>query len=147
MLSANSYTGKLFCRIAAGVIAFLWFYAAVSKLAEFNQFRAAMHKQPLPNYVQAALIYGLPPIEILAGSLLLVKRTQSNGLYLSLMLLTGFTGYISLVLFNLFGRIPCSCGGLIGQLGWTFHLCFNIIFLLLAITCIYLKRKEPGDKE
>jgi hypothetical protein len=64
------------------------------------------------------------------------------GFYLSALLLIIFTGYIALVLLNYFGRVPCSCGGVIRTLGWGLHLIFNVFFLLLSFLGIYLINRE-----
>jgi len=135
-----------FVNIANAIIAFLWFYAAVSKLVEFKKFEVAMHFQTVWPAVQSLLIYGLPPAEIVVGTFLIMKRTVLLGLYSSAYLFLLFTIYIALVLTNVFGKVPCSCGGLIGNMGWTFHLFFNITFLLLTIITLYFhQRKELGD--
>lgn len=129
-------------------ISILWFYAAVSKLIDFQHFRDAMHKQPFTPWIQTILIYGLPAVEVCIGSLLIIERRKLTGLYLSAALFAAFIAYILLILFKFFGHIPCSCGGLIERMGWTFHLWFNIMFFLLTSISIIIitKRKEYGDK-
>ncbi|MFC0513120.1 MauE/DoxX family redox-associated membrane protein [Mucilaginibacter angelicae] len=135
-----------FLKYAAGLISLLWFYAAVSKLLNFQYFEEAMHKQPLGGSLQTLLIYGLPPVEVLAGILLIVRKTMLPGLYISAVLFLIFTIYTGLILFRFFHHIPCACGGLIEHMGWKFHLGFNITFLALsAASIIIFKRKEAGD--
>lgn len=126
------------------IIATLWLYAAVSKLINFSQFQDAMKKQPFPQALQAILIYGLPPVEILTGMLLLIEKRKLTGLYLSAILFIAFTAYILLIIFKFFGHIPCSCGGLIEKMGWVFHFWFNLFFLTLTGVSIIttIKRKE-----
>lgn len=126
------------------IIATLWLYAAVSKLINFSQFRDAMKKQPFGGALQNLLIYGLPPMEILTGMLLLTEKRKLTGLYISVILFTAFTIYILLIILKFFGHVPCSCGGLIGQMGWTFHFWFNLFFLTLTGVSIItiIKRKE-----
>lgn len=128
------------------LIAVLWLYAGVSKLINFTHFRDAMKKQPFGGVVQAILFYGLPPAEICTGLLLLTEKTILAGLYVSAVLFTAFTIYILLILLKFFGHVPCSCGGLIEQMGWGFHFWFNIVFLLLTCiaTIITNKRKEDS---
>lgn len=49
-----------------------------------------------------------------------------------------FTAYIVIILhFSYF--VPCSCGGILEKLGWTEHLIFNVVFVLLAIVAILLQ--------
>jgi putative oxidoreductase len=64
--------------------------------------------------------------------------------------MTVFTGYVILVLINFFGRVPCSCGGVIQVLGWKTHMVFNLFFLLLTglgILIITKKRRVTGKEK
>jgi putative oxidoreductase len=137
---------RVFMNFAIALIALLWFYAAISKWLNFGHFREAMYKQPFTPLLQSVLSYGLPPLEILTGSLLIFKRSVFTGLGISGLLFLAFTAYTALILARQFGHIPCSCGGLIEHMGWTFHLYFNLAFLILTITAIIIfKRKEYSD--
>lgn len=100
----------------------------------------AMRNQPFSRTVNDFLAYALPVAEIIVVILLVVNTTRLLGLYLSLLLLTLFTGYILAVLLDFFGQIPCSCGGIIELLGWKEHLLFNIFFLLISIAAIRLHK-------
>src|SRR6185312_12704137 len=84
----------------------LWVYAASSKLMDFTLFRVQIEKQPLFPWIKHAVIYGLPPAELIVALLLLFMRTYKSGLYASFILLAAFTLYVGLVLLNTFGRIP-----------------------------------------
>lgn len=140
-------TAKRFVQIASALIAILWFYAAISKIIDFDHFQKAMHKQTLWPIARSLLTYGLPPVEIALGVLLIIDRTILYGLYFSACLLLLFVSYIILVLTKVFGRVPCSCGGLIEHMGWQFHLYFNITFLTLTIITIFIhQRKELRGK-
>ncbi|WP_370632365.1 MauE/DoxX family redox-associated membrane protein [Mucilaginibacter sp. UR6-1] len=131
---------------SAGLLALLWFYAALSKLMDFQFFKEAIHKQPLYPVIQFFVIYGLPAAEIITGGGLLIARFSKSFFYVSAIMLYAFTVYIALILFRAFGHIPCGCGGVIGHMGWTFHLWFNLVFLALnTFTIIIYQRKEPGD--
>lgn len=137
---------RIFTNLAIALIALLWFYAAVSKWLNFAHFREAMHKQPFTPMVQSTLIYALPPLEVVTGILLIIKRWAFTGLITSAGLFLAFTVYTALIIARKFGHIPCSCGGLIEHMGWIFHLYFNLAFLILTITAIIIfKRKEYGD--
>ncbi|MHB8208618.1 MauE/DoxX family redox-associated membrane protein [Mucilaginibacter sp.] len=120
----------------------LFVYTASSKLVDFNQFKVAMYGQTLPHEVAALLVWLLPIVEITVSLLLLFEKTRLAGFYASLILMTLFSGYISLVLFHYFGRVPCSCGGVIKALGWRLHLVFNLFFLLLSLLGIYVINRE-----
>jgi putative oxidoreductase len=133
-------------KTALDIISFLFIllfiYTAVSKLIDFNQFQRQMYNQTLPHDVATLLIWTLPEIEILTGLLLLFEKTKPYGFYLSFTLMLLFTGYITLVLLNYFGRVPCSCGGVIKALGWKWHLIFNLFFLLLSSLAITITNRE-----
>ena len=133
--------------VISALLVLLFVYTAVSKLLDFEEFKMQMYNQTLPHDVATALIWTLPGIEILTALLLLFERTKSFGFYLSGLLMLLFTGYVALVVLNYFGRVPCSCGGVIKALGWKMHLVFNFFFLLLtipAIIIIYRERRTTG---
>src|SRR5690606_18655277 len=69
--------------------------------------------------------------------LLCFRNTRLFGLYVSFALMSGFSIYIYLIL-NYSDFIPCSCGGVIENLGWTQHLIFNGIFTGLALIAILI---------
>jgi putative oxidoreductase len=128
--------------IISFLLILLFIYTALSKLFDFNQFKVQMNNQTLPHSIATLLIWTLPEIEILTGLLLLFNKTKTYGFYLSLILMVLFSGYIILVLLNYFGRVPCSCGGVIKFLGWKLHLIFNLFFLLLSILAIFITNRE-----
>ena len=120
----------------------LWVYAAVSKLIDFRHFKYEMHNQALLPFVQELLIYLLPPAEIIVALLLMFEKWTIWGLYCSALLLTLFTIYISMTLVHFFKYVPCSCGGILEHMGWTPHLFFNLFFLLITLTTLYITKKE-----
>lgn len=118
----------------------LFTYAAMSKWLNMDAHLYAMRNQPFSRLVNNFLAYALPLSEMITACLLLLTATRLIGLYLSVILLTLFTGYVAMVLLNFFGRIPCSCGGVIALLGWKEHLLFTILCLLISITAIRLHK-------
>lgn len=135
--------------IISFLLILLFVYTAASKLLDFKHFKIQMYIQTIPHKVSTALIWTLPSIEIIVALLLLFDKTRLFGLYLSSILLILFTGYITLVLLGYFGRMPCSCGGVITSLGWKNHLLFNLFFLLLSILGIYIiniERRSMANK-
>jgi len=119
--------------VAAGVFVLLFVYTAVSKWSNFPVFRHAMKVQPFnPRYLDA-LLYGLPSIELLVAILLVINSTRKLGLGASLILMIVFTGYIILIKVDYFGKVPCSCGGIIQQLSWTQHLALNCLLIAVAV--------------
>ena len=51
------------------------------------------------------------------------------------MFLSAFTVYIYLIL-NYSDFVPCSCGGILEKLGWTEHLIFNGICVIMGVVAI-----------
>lgn len=117
----------------AWLLASLFSYTAVSKGYDWQETRFAMHNQWLPGGLTEILLYGLPLIEILAALALLIPRMRKTGFMLSSILMTLFTGYVGYVWLGFTGRMPCSCGGVLGSMGWGEHLIFNLVFLGIAL--------------
>lgn len=123
----------------------LFVYASLSKLLDFDRFRDQMYNQPFPIFISDLLKWVVPIIELFCVLLLLVKRWRMSGLYLSFVLMFLFTGYVGLVVLNFFGRIPCSCGGVLQSMSWTTHLIFNIAYMILAFIGIIVTRRANDD--
>lgn len=132
--------------IAASLLILLFIYASFSKVVNIPEFRDEMLNQPFPKWMSRMFVWFVPGIEILISLALAFKRSRIWGLWGSAVLMGAFTIYTAIVLMNVFGRIPCSCGGVIKKLTWTQHLFFNIFFLLVAVLGIWLsKRKAKTD--
>ncbi len=125
----------------------LFTYAAGSKLLELRRFRAQLYLQPFPHAFSDMLLYALPCIEIIAALLLAFSLTRKTGLYIALILMALFTGYISLVLFGYWTSIPCSCGGVLEHMSWTTHLIFNWCFLIATILAVAGHHQNKPDLE
>jgi uncharacterized membrane protein YphA (DoxX/SURF4 family) len=87
----------------------------------------------------------IPFIEIVVSIMLAFPRFRAMGLYMAFTLMVLFTGYIIAIL-NFNGRVPCSCGGVLEKMGWTEHLVFNIVFVLIAAAGILLHSKEENKE-
>ncbi|MXV49938.1 hypothetical protein GS399_03065 [Pedobacter sp. HMF7647] len=126
----------------------LWVYAAGSKLLNYEYSRQQMMNQVFSANMAKLLTWMVPVSELFTAALLLFTSTRYYGLLASLSLLLAFTAYITLIKLNTFGRIPCSCGGVIAKLNWQQHLAFNIIFLLLTALSLFTNqhRKEATEK-
>lgn len=131
--------------IAASLLILLFIYASLSKLVNISEFRNDMLNQPFPKWMSSMLVWFVPGIEILISLALSFKLTRLWGLWGSAVLMGAFTIYTAIVLLNVFGRVPCSCGGVIKRLTWTQHLFFNAFFLLVAILGIWLRGKGKID--
>jgi putative oxidoreductase len=123
----------------------LWVYAALSKLLDFERGRSQMLNQVFPSRLGNILVWAVPIVELLTAGLLTIKRTALAGLYSSLFLLAAFSLYIGLVMTNVFGRIPCSCGGILEKMSWGQHLVFNLVFLLLTIVAVLFRRDQSSS--
>lgn len=120
----------------------MFLYAGFSKYFDYGAFKRAMYNQPFPEGLSHLLIVSLPPVEIIAGFLLLPEKTRKAGLMLSLLLMTAFTLYIAAILLHFFPKVPCSCGGIIRLLTWNQHLYFNLFFLIIDGWGYLLSKKE-----
>lgn len=137
---------KIVIELLSSLLILLFVYTSVSKWLAFKKFIGEMNNQPFPNWMTPILVWTLPAAEVLIAGLLMFDRTQLIGFRASLILMLLFTVYTVLVLLKVFGRTPCSCGGVIEQLSWGQHLFFNLFFVGVALTGIWLKRKELTPK-
>jgi len=129
---------QVMSEIISFLLILLFLYAGVSKIYGFPGFIRDMHNQPFPLWFSNFLILFIPLMELLLVAMLFVHRTRRWGLWGSLVVMTAFTLYTSVILLRLFGRIPCSCGGIIKSLSWRQHLLFNLFFVGVAIIDLYL---------
>jgi hypothetical protein len=127
-------------KIISGLLAFLFMYAAISKLLEYKTFMLQIGHSPVINKL-SNIAWMLPVAEIVTALLLTFEFTRKTGLYISIILLLAFTAYIAGML-GFAKHLPCSCGGVIKQLSWKQHVWLNVLFLLLAITGIAVERKQ-----
>ena len=132
---------NLISGILASLLILMFLYAATSKLMDFQTYERAMHNQPFPDWMAEALIYGIPPLEVIVSLLLFRDRTRLLGFYGSGVLMLAFTIYIAAILLHFFPWVPCSCGGVISHLGWGQHLIFNLFFLAVALWGMSLERQ------
>ncbi|RZM21181.1 MAG: hypothetical protein EOO88_34060 [Pedobacter sp.] len=139
------FNQKTIGQILSGIIfllVLLWVYTAASKLSDITEFKRQLNSQTFSHTVAALLLWLIPISELCAAVLLMFKQTLKLGLILSLFLMILFTAYIALVLAGYYDRIPCSCGGVLQQLGWQAHLYFNLFFLTLSIIGLLLLHKQ-----
>ncbi len=115
----------------------LFIYAATSKLMDFHQFKVQLGQSPILTTYAEWVAWAVPLTEYILATLLLIDQFRLYALYATLGLMTMFTTYIILVL-NFSDYIPCSCGGVLENLGWTEHIVFNVLFMVLSILAIFL---------
>lgn len=131
--------------IAALILLFV--YSPASKLLKFEDYQLAMDAQPLIPWFRSLLVYALPISELLVVVMMAMPKLRKIGLLSSLALLVTFTIYIILIKVNYYGRIPCSCGGVIKDLSWTEHLYFNISFIIINIAALWLFYKVSKSED
>lgn len=144
MIKPGKSTANLIITATTVALTFLWVYAAMSKVLNYEQSRMQMMNQVFPAMINAVLLWVIPITELFIAGLLLFSKSRTAGLILSAILLFLFSGYVLLVMLNVFGRIPCSCGGIISKLSWGQHLVFNLTFLALAILGLGIGLKKGG---
>lgn len=120
------------------LLALLFSYAAISKAIHFETFRIQVAQSPLLTGLGERIVWIILVVEILVSLMLLLPRFQLSGLYASYFLMLLFTEYIIAILYYS-PHIPCSCGGILEQMGWEQHLVFNICCIALSIWGIISK--------
>lgn len=128
--------------IITAMLMTLFFYTAISKLLDMEEFLRQLTNQALPGWSVVPLLWLIPISELFTTVLLLIPITQKVGLYASAVLMTLFTVYMGLVLLNVFTRVPCSCGGVLRSLDFKTHFLFNLLFLVIAMVGIYMIKTD-----
>ncbi|MFV8326206.1 MauE/DoxX family redox-associated membrane protein [Flavobacterium sp. ZS1P14] len=116
----------------------LFVYAAVSKLMDFENFQTQLGQSPLLSPFADYVSVGVISIEFSIAILLSIPKLRYFALWGAVALMILFTTYIVIIL-NFSSFVPCSCGGILEKLGWTAHLIFNTVFVVLGIVAILLK--------
>jgi uncharacterized membrane protein YphA (DoxX/SURF4 family) len=116
----------------------LFVYAAVSKFLDFENFQVQLGQSPLLSPLAQYVSVGVIIIEFSIAILLSIPKLRYLALWGALALMIMFTTYIVIIL-NFSSFVPCSCGGILEKLGWTAHLIFNTVFVVLAIVAILLQ--------
>jgi len=133
---------KTFGTVVAATMALLFSYTGIRKLLEFSEFSSQMHNQPIAGWIIQLAIWGLPSLEILLAVLLSANRFRLVGFVLTIVTLSMFTVYISLIIAGAFSYIPCSCSGIFRDMSWEGHLYINIILTALAYIGYRTERRK-----
>jgi hypothetical protein len=115
----------------------LFVYAAVSKILDFETFQIQLGQSPVLGTFALELSYLVPSLELVISIFLIFKSFRFIGLTAAFSLMIMFTVYIVIIL-NWSFFIPCSCGGILENMGWNEHLIFNCIYIILAVAGIFL---------
>ena len=120
-------------------------YAGLAKGLNVDGFRTQLGQSPLiPVFAIPVIAYAVPIGEVLLAVGLFSDRFFRWAAYGCLGLMAFFSLYVGALL-ALFPKesIPCSCGGILGKMGYPTHLVFNIAFTVLAgYICLQLD-KQP----
>jgi uncharacterized membrane protein YphA (DoxX/SURF4 family) len=143
MKTAPKFTNKIIAFISY-LFVFLFIYAAISKLLDYNDFSIKIGQSPLLSPFAGYVAIGVPVIELIIALGLLLPSWRITSLFASLCLMTAFTVYIFIIL-NFSSFVPCSCGGILEKLGWTEHLIFNLVFVVLAIIGLVLSENHTNN--
>ena len=129
--------------IISALFVFLFIYAALSKLLEFDKFKYQLSQSPFITNISWFVVWAIPLGEILIAISLIIKRTRVAGLYLSFFLMLLFTGYIFIML-KYSSYLPCSCGGVLSRMSWKQHFVFNGAFTGLALAGILIQNGKSN---
>ncbi|MBT1688294.1 MauE/DoxX family redox-associated membrane protein [Dawidia soli] len=121
----------------------LFIYAATNKLATYDLFVAQLGKSPLIMNYAPSIAWMIPTLELILAIALLIRKLLLAALFGCFTLMLTFTLYIGFII-NFSPYVPCSCGGILNSLGWTEHMLFNIIFIVLAVLGIGLHAKQAA---
>lgn len=135
---------KTIVQIISGLFALLFLYAAGNKLLDYQKFKVQVGQSPILTQYAAEVALFIPIVEIVIAILLLrsinYQKSTITALLASYSIMVMFSAYI-IVILNFAERIPCSCGGILDQMGWTKHLIFNLAFVAMAIAGVIIQYK------
>ena len=139
---------ETFLDIVCLLYIFLLVYAAMNKGLDFENFKVQLGQSPLLSAFADWVSWMVLIIEFLIALFLFFRRTRLMALYAGFALMTMFSVYIFVIL-NYGSFIPCSCGGVLEKMSWKQHLVFNIVFVLLAGSALWLNhpRDNSGRKK
>lgn len=134
---------RIFLHIAIFSFIALFVYAAIAKLMDFQKFQVQLGQSPMLTRYATVVAWAVPVSELVVAIFIMFERTRLAGLYGAFGLMVMFTTYI--VLASRFSDyVPCSCGGILESLGWTEHLIFNSVFVVMACVAVLLQPARRG---
>jgi len=122
----------------------LFIYAGISKVLDFENFQVQIAQSPVLTRYAGTISYAVIIGEILICILLFFERIRPIGLLASSVIMSAFTVYIFIIL-NYSEFVPCSCGGILERMGWTEHLVFNIVCVVIAVFAYIIIRNQRGS--
>lgn len=128
-------------KLLAALIAAMFFYASLSKLSDYALNLYQMKSQIFPVWMAMILAWLIPVIELFVALGLLFRPIRLRAFYAAFALLLLFSIYIVIAMSGAFGRIPCSCGGILKNMTYWNHLIFNLTFMFLAVLGIAIEQR------
>lgn len=125
------------------LLVLLFAYAGAVKLADFQTFSVQLSKSPLISDYSRSIAWLLPVLELIIAALLITDRMRMFALYSSFFLMLTFTIYL-IYLLNYSYYIPCSCGGILGDLSWNAHIIFNLFFVTISAAGVLMINKKTS---
>ncbi|MGI9650908.1 DoxX family protein [Chryseobacterium sp. RLHN22] len=136
---------NIFIQTVSYFFILLFIYASISKLLDFENFQVQIAQSPLLSSYAGIVSYFVIITEFIIVALLLFPKSRIIGLYSSLGLMSAFTVYIYLILeYSEF--VPCSCGGVLENMGWRQHLFFNAICVIACLVAVIITENKAGKK-
>jgi uncharacterized membrane protein YphA (DoxX/SURF4 family) len=135
---------KLTIEILSFLFILLFMYAALNKLIDYQKFKVQIGQSPLLTGFGDVIPWMVIGLEIIIAIILMISRWRLVAFFAAFSLMTMFTAYIVAIL-NFSPYVPCSCGGVLEKLGWTEHLIFNGVFVLLGLAGIILQTFEQRE--
>ncbi len=125
------------------LLAILFIYAGIYKIFDVKNFASQMYQYPLlPAFLIPTISIALPIFEIILGALLIfTRKVMSLLLWSALGLMLFFTAYLTM-LYAMYAKPPCACGGILSAMTYPQHITFNVIFTIIAASGIYLYEKQ-----
>lgn len=120
------------------LLAILFIYAGTYKISDVSLFASQMYQSPLlPSSLVFYFSFGIPLFEIILGLLLLLySRFDYALLWTSFSLMLFFSIYL-IMLFTLYSKPPCACGGILSGMDYPMHIAFNILFTIISGISLY----------
>jgi uncharacterized membrane protein YphA (DoxX/SURF4 family) len=131
----------LFLEILSFLFVLLFVYAALTKLFDYQKFTVQIGQSPLLTGFGNLIAPAVIGTELVIAVMFSFQKLRLLAFFSAFSLMTMFTAYIILML-NFSSFIPCSCGGVLEKLGWTEHVIFNGIFVLLGLAGIVLQAQQ-----
>lgn len=141
MLIPFSMKRTLLADLATFFFIILFAYSGAAKLTEINTFRQQLASSPFMGSIAGFVTWGLPIGELLLAIALFLPKFRLRALYVTLVLMTIFTGYVITILL-IDDQLTCSCGGIIEDLTPKQHILFNSACVILSLLAILVFRRQ-----